>query len=104
MRGWPAIALIVLSASLARADQADPYFHAIYCKAVWGALAEEEKGRIAGSSAALAAIQKILDGYVGSGAKSPRAIEADIGDLKAYSNFGGDHFKDWKGCVRFYAP
>src|ERR1700674_3824011 len=73
MRAWPAIVLIVLNASVARADQADPYFHAIYCKAVWGALTEEQKGSVGGSSAALAAIQKILDGYVGSGAKSPRA-------------------------------
>lgn len=104
MRAWLAIVPIVSLASVALADQANPYFHAIYCKAVWRSLSDEAKARHAGSSAALAAIEKVLDGYVVSGAKTVRDIEADMSDLKAYSSFDGGHLKDWKGCVHFYAP
>jgi hypothetical protein len=102
MKRWLAL-LIGTSASLAVADDANPYFHAIHCKAEWSELTPGERSRVPGSGEAIAAIDKVLAGYVSSGEKTSKAIEADIADFKAYSNFEAHHLKDWKTCVDFYA-
>jgi hypothetical protein len=99
-----ALLLIGLSAGIASAGDADPYFEAIHCKAVWTELTDAEKARTPGTDAAIAAIDKALANYVASGAKTPRAIEGDISDLKAYSSFEAHHLKDWKDCIQLYAP
>ena len=104
MNRWLIAVCVLFGADMAQGDQANPYFHAIYCKAVWTSLSEADRASVAASDAAIAAIEKVLAGYVGSGAKTVREVEADMGDLKAYSNFDGGHLKDWKDCVRFYAP
>jgi hypothetical protein len=96
--------LLGLAVSASWAEDANPYFHAIHCKAVWSELTEAEKARVAGTDAALAAINKVLDGYIASHQKSARDIDTDVSDLKAYSNFEAHHLKDWKECVAFYAP
>jgi hypothetical protein len=104
MKGWFVAALIGLSASLAWAGEANPYFHAIHCKAVWSELTDAEKARVVDSDRAIAAINKELDRYVASQAKTVRDIDTDIADFKAYSKFEAHHLKDWRDCVQFYAP
>lgn len=99
-----AVGLIVCGVGNALADAGNPYFHAIYCKAVWSELSADERARVAGSDAAIAAISNVLQGYIGSGAKTARAIEADVADLKAYSKVEAHHLKDWRACVAYYAP
>jgi hypothetical protein len=104
MARWVAAIFVALGAGLAHADEPHPYFHAIYCKAVWASLSDSGRARVARSSVAIAAIEKVLGGYVGSGEKTTRDIESDTNDLKVYANFEGNHLKDWRDCVRFYAP
>jgi hypothetical protein len=103
MNRWLVLALIWLTASGAFAAE-DPYFHAIYCKAVWSELTDVEKARVPGTGRAIAAIDAVLNTYVASRAKTARDIDSDISDLKAYSNFEAHHVKDWRACVAFYAP
>lgn len=99
-----AVGLIMCGAGSALADAGNPYFHAIYCKAVWSGLSADERARVAGSDAAIEAISNVLQGYVGSGTKTARTIEADVADLKAYSRVEAHRLKDWRACVAYYAP
>lgn len=87
----------------AEAGDVDPYFHAIHCKAVWGELTNGERTSVPGTDAAIAAVDRVLQGYVVSGAKTDHTIDTDIADLKAYSGFEAHHLKDWRDCVAFYA-
>ena len=103
MNRWLVTVSVLLGANIAHADQANPYSHAIYCKAVWASLSRADRANVAASDAAIAAIEKALASYIESGAKTVREVEADMRDLKAYSSFEGSHLKDWKDCVRFYA-
>lgn len=98
------VASLIAFAGVSWADDENPYFHAIHCKAVWSDLSNEERARVPGTNAAIAAIEKVLQGYVASGAKTARAIDADIGDLKAYSDLQAHHVKAWRTCVDDYAP
>lgn len=104
MKGLVA-AVIVMAAPLAWAvaGEADPYFRAIHCKAVWSELTPEEKASVPGTDAAIAAIDKKLKGFVAAGVKTARAIDIDISDFKAYSNFEAHQMKAWRDCVAFYA-
>jgi hypothetical protein len=103
MKRW-LVLLIATSTSLALAEDANPYFHAIHCKAEWSELTPDERARVPGTGEAIAAINKVLAGYVDSGQKTAKAIDADIADFKAYSSFEAHHLNDWKACVSYYAP
>ena len=103
MKGLIAV-LTLAAAPLAWADDVNPYFRAIHCKAVWSELTAREKARVPGSDAAIAAIDKELRAFIASGAKTARVIEADTSDFKAYSNFEPHQMKAWRECVAYYAP